>query len=651
VFRDFAGSHDRARPTKFLHPTETNMKRAYTLLLLTFVALFATGARAQTARQAVALSVDVSDAPRKLFHARETIPASAGALTLVYPKWIPGEHGPTGPITDLVGLKFTAAGKPITWRRDGADMYAFHLEVPPGVREIEAAYDFLSATSAVGFTSAASATPHLAIVTWNQLVLYPQDANPDELSYRATLQLPAGWKYGTSLPVARGSGRERIEFAPVSLTTLIDSPVLAGEYFRAIPIDAAHNAVELDLAADSPAALEATPEFIAHMRKLVAETDALFGARHYENYHFLLTLSDHVAHFGLEHHQSNDSRIPERALVDKGLGDLSLSVLPHEFTHSWNGKYRRPAGLATPDYQQPMLGELLWVYEGLTEYLGDVLTARSGLWTPEQYRDNLARVAADLDHRPGRAWRPLIDTTIAAQLLYNASNQWSAYRRGVDFYDEGELIWLDADTLIRQQTGGRKSLDDFCKLFHGAPSTAPQVKTYTFDDVVNTLNQVAPYDWRGFLNARLLTTDPRAPLDGVRRGGWQLVYNDTPNGVIANAEGNGGGLDAGYSLGLRIDKDGTIQDVIPGTPAFAAGLGPNMKIVSVNERGYSSANLRDAIKAARTDQRARIDLLVNNEDTFKTYSINYHEGWREPHLERASGASDLVGQIISAHAQ
>jgi predicted metalloprotease with PDZ domain len=529
-------------------------------------------------------------------------------------------------------------------------MYAFHLEVPPGAREIEAAYDFLSASSAVGFTSAASATPHLAIVTWNQLVLYPQGANPDELSYRATLQLPAGWKYGTSLPTAR-MARERIEFAPVSLTTLIDSPVLAGEYFRAIPIDTAHNAVELDLAADSPAALEATPEFIAHMHKLVAETDALFGARHYENYHFLLTLSDHVAHFGLEHHQSNDSRIPERALVDKGLGDLSLSVLPHEFTHSWNGKFRRPAGLATPDYQQPMLGELLWVYEGLTEYLGDVLTARSGLWTPEQYRDNLARVAADLDHRPGRAWRPLIDTTIAAQLLYNASNQWSTYRRGVDFYDEGELIWLDADTLIRQQTGGRKSLDDFCKLFHGAPSTAPQVKPYTFDDVVNTLNQVAPYDWRGFLNARLLTTDPRAPLDGVRRGGWQLVYNETPNDVIANGEGNGGGLDAGYSLGLRVDKEGTIADVIPGMPAFAAGLGPNMKIVSVNERGYSSANLRDAIKAARTDQRAHIDLLVNNEDTFKTYSINYHEGWREPHLERASGASDLVGQIISAHAQ
>ncbi|MCA1815090.1 MAG: M61 family peptidase [Acidobacteria bacterium] len=630
---------------------EANTKRTYALLLLalSFVALTAAGARAQT-RQQFTLAIDATEVPRKLFHARETIPVPGGATTLVYPKWIPGEHGPTGPVTDLVGLHFTAAGKPVTWRRDGADMYAFHLDVPPGAREIEATFDFLSATSANGFTSAASATPHLAIVTWNQLVLYPQGANPDELSYRASLTLPAGWKYGTALPVARGGARDRVEFSPVSLTTLIDSPVLAGEYFRAIPIDQAHNAVELDIAADSAAALEAPPEFVAHMRQLVAETDALFGARHYENYHFLLTLSDHVAHFGLEHHQSNDSRIPERSLVDKSVGDAALSVLPHEFTHSWNGKYRRPAGLATPDYQQPMLGELLWVYEGLTEYLGDVLTARSGLWTPEQYRDNLAEVAAGLDHRPGRGWRPLVDTTVAAQLLYNASGQWSAYRRGVDFYDEGELIWLDADTLIRERTNGQKSLDDFCKLFHGAPSTPPTVKPYTFDDVVNTLNQVTPYDWRGFLNARLLTTDPRAPLGGITRGGWTLTYNDTPNAVVANGEAVGGGLEAGYSLGLRIDKEGTIADVIPGMPAYAAGLGPNMKIVAVNERGYSSAGLRDAVTAAKADPRARIDLLVNNEDTFKTYSLNYHGGWLDPHLERASGAADTLGQIISAHA-
>ncbi|HEX8161942.1 MAG TPA: hypothetical protein VF538_08725 [Pyrinomonadaceae bacterium] len=631
------------------------MKRDRRLIPLIFVALFtlSAAASAQTrgagAQQAVALAVDATDAPRKLFHSRMTFAAAPGPMTLVYPKWIPGEHGPTGPVTDLVGLKFTAAGRTLQWRRDPVDMYAFHFDVPAGAREVEAALDFLSASSAVGFTSAASTTPHLAIVTWNQLVLYPQGANPDEISYRASLQLPAGWKYGTSLPAARGGARDRAEFAPVSLTTLVDSPVLAGEYFRAIPIDAARNSVEIDIAADSAAALEASPDFVAHMKKLVSEADALFGARHYENYHFLFTLSDHVAHFGLEHHQSNDSRVSERALVDKGLGDLELSVLPHEFVHSWNGKFRRPAGLATRDFQEPMRGELLWVYEGLTEYLGDVLTARSGLWTPEQYRDNLARVAADLDHRPGRAWRPLIDTTVAAQLLYNASAQWASYRRGVDFYDEGELIWLDADTLIRQQTGGRKSLDDFCKLFHGAPSTAPTVKPYTMDDVVNTLNQVAPYDWRAFLNARLLTTEPRAPLEGVRRGGWRLVYNDTPNGVTANAEAYDRPTDAGYSLGLRVAKDGTVVDAIPGEPAFQAGLGPSMKIVSVNGRAYSPAVLRDAVREARGG-RARIELLVSNEDAYKTYAIDYHEGWRDPHLEREPGAADLVGQIISSRA-
>lgn len=631
------------------------MKRVSILLLLTFVALFAP-ARAQARRaadaaQTVALTVDATEAPRKLFHARETIPAAPGALTLLYPKWIPGEHGPTGPITDLVGLKFIAAGKTLAWRRDAADMYAFHLDVPAGARAVEASFDFLSASSAVGFTSAASTTPHLAIVTWNQLVLYPQGANPDEINYRATLRLPAGWKYGTSLAVARGGAKDEIEFAPVSLTTLIDSPVLAGEYFRAIPIDAARNAVELDLAADSAGALEASPEFIAEMRRLVAEADALFGARHFENYHFLLTLSDHVAHFGLEHHGSNDSRIAERALTDKGQGDLSLSVLPHEFVHSWNGKYRRPAGLATGDYQQPMQGELLWVYEGLTQYLGNVLTARSGIWTPDQYRDHLAQVAADLDHRPGRTWRPLVDTTIAAQLLYNAPAQWAAYRRSVDFYDEGWLIWLDADTLIRRQTNGQKSLDDFCKLFHGAPSSAPMVKPYTFDDVVNALNQIAPYDWRAFLNARVTTTGPGAPLEGVRRGGWRLAYNDTPNALLAAGESYDAPVEAGYSLGLRVQKDGTIQDAIPGTPAFAAGLGPGMKIVAVDGRGYSPANLRAAVRDAARGARPPVELLVNNEDSFKTFAVNYHDGWREPHLEREAGAAtDLLGQIISPHA-
>jgi predicted metalloprotease with PDZ domain len=629
------------------------MKRTFAFLLLCLSALTTTtaartfhgGAPDAVRATPIVLQVDATEVARKIFHVRETIPASAGPLTLFYPKWIPGEHGPTGPITDLVGVRITAAGKPVEWRRDPVDMYAFHCEVPAGASSVEVALDFLSATSDVGFTSAASVTPHLAIVTWNQLLLYPQGANTDDLSYKASLRLPAGWKYGTSLAVA-GNADNVADFAPVSLTTLVDSPVLAGEYFRVVPLNDERPSVELDIAADSPAALEITPELTSHMRQLVKEAKALFGAQHFENYHFLLTLSDHVAHFGLEHHQSNDSRVAERSLIKKDLGELSLGVLPHEYVHSWNGKFRRPAGLATPDFQQPMQGELLWVYEGLTQYLGNLLAARSGLWTPEQYRNQLAQVAADLDHRPGRAWRPLVDTTTAAQLLYGSASEWRAERRGVDFYDEGWLVWLDADTLIRQQTNGRRSLDDFCRLFHGGQSGAPTVKTYTFDDVVNTLNEVAPSDWRTFLTTRLNTTQPRAPLGGVERGGWRLIYNDAPNHSLELLEEYRKLTEAGYSVGLRIREDGTIQDAITGMLASQAGIGPGMKLVAVNGRKWSADVLRDALKASRNSS-GTLDLLVENNEFYKTFALNYHDGLRQPHLEREASKADILTRLIA----
>jgi len=594
----------------------------------------------------ITLSVDASDAPRKLLRARLSIPAAPGELTLVYPKWLPGEHGPTGPITDLVGLKMSAAGKPVTWRRDPDDMYAFHLEVPAEAGSVEVSLEFLSATSAAGFTSAASATPHLALLTWNQLLLYPQGPSSDALTFKADLRPPAGWKYGTALPVA-GESEGRVEFAPVSLTTLVDSPVLTGEYFRSVPLG---RNVQLDLAADSAAALDISPEVTARLKKLVAEADVLFGARHFENYHFLLTLSDHVAHFGLEHHQSNDTRLPERTLVEEALGNLGLWVLSHEYVHSWNAKYRRPAGLATPDFQSPMRGELLWVYEGLTQYLGNMLAARSGLWTPKQYTERLAQVAAYLDHLPGRTWRPLVDTGVAAQLLFPAPGEWAAYRRGVDFYNEGWLIWLDADTLIRQQTGGRRSLDDFCRRFHGGTSGPPVVKTYTFEDVVTALDEVAPHDWRTFFNTRINSTDFHAPLDGIERGGWRLVYNDTRNEYLENAESQAPSFtEAGYSIGVRIAEDGTLRDVIPGMPAFKAGVGPGMKLIAVNGRRWSPVVLRDALKAGETGP-GELALLVENEEFFKTFSFEYRDGLREPHLERESSKTDLLGKILAPRA-
>jgi predicted metalloprotease with PDZ domain len=630
------------------------MKRRFVLLLTVFsllaVALtqesaaFAQGARGRAA-QAVRLSVDATDAPRKLFRATEVIPAQPGPLTLYYPEWIPGEHGPTGPIINLSGLKFTAGGKTLQWHRDPVDMYAFHIEVPPGANEVHVDLEFLAPTFAGGFSAGSSTTSHLAIVTWNWVLLYPPVAHTDDITFDASLKLPPGWKFGTALTVARES-RGEITFAPVSLTNLVDSPVLAGEYFRVLPLKTTKPTVEMDIAADSAAALEATPHFINSMRNLVREEESLAGAEHYDHYNFLFTLSDRVAHFGLEHHQSNDSRVNERALVDETAERLAVSVLPHEYFHSWNGKFRRPAGLATSDYQKPMQGELLWVYEGLTEYYGDVMTARSGLWTPEEYRNNLAEVAAGLDHRPGRLWRPLIDTTVAAQLLYNAPGEWDAERRDVDFYDEGELIWLDADTLIRQLTNGQRSLDDFVKRFHGAPSTSPMVKPYTFEDVVATLNDVAPYDWRTFLNQRLWSNDFHAPMAGIERGGYRLAYDNVRSQHIQDLEDGRERVEMGYSLGLRVNTKGLIADVIPGMPAFAAGLAPGTTIVAVNGKAFSSAVLRDAVSAAKTS-KAPIQLLVNNEGTLINYSLDYHGGEQYPHLVRDNSKPDVLDQIIA----
>jgi predicted metalloprotease with PDZ domain len=622
------------------------MKRSIALLITTFSLFFvlAQPSHAQGAR-ALRLAVDATSAPRKLFRATETIPAAPGPLTLYYPAWIPGEHGPTGPIINLSGLKFTAGGQTLRWRRDPVDMYAFQIDVPQGASSVEVAMEFLAPTYAGGFTSGSSTTSHLFVFSWNWLLLYPKVAHTDDLTFDASIKLPQGWQYGTGLDTERES-RGVVEFRPASLTTLVDSPVLAGEFFRKVPLSTAKPSVELDMAADSAAALGASPQFTNSMRKLVAEARALFGAEHYEHYTFLFTLSDRVAHFGLEHHQSNDSRVAERALLDEALGRLALGVLPHEYVHSWNGKYRRPAGLATSDYQKPMQGELLWVYEGLTEYYGNVLAARSGLWTADEYRDELASVSAGLDNRPGRTWRPLIDTTVAAQLLYNAPGEWDAERRGVDFYDEGWLVWLDADTLIRQLTKGQRSLDDFVRRFHGAPSGPPAVKPYTFEDVVNTLNEVAPHDWRAFFEERLWSTAAHAPLGGVERGGWRLTYDATPGRHLEDLEDGRGRVELAYSLGLRLGKDGLVADVLPGTAADKAGLGPGMTVVAADGRAYTPDVLRDALAAARS-RREPIQLLVNNEGALQTFVLDYHGGARYPHLTRDASKPDLLAQIIA----
>ena len=594
----------------------------------------------------VTLSVDATSAARKIFHATFKIPATPGTLTLYYPKWIPGEHAPDGPVVDLAGLKFSANGKTLKWRRDTLDGFTINVEVPAGVSEVDGELDFLSpATFEGGFSAGSSATDKLAVISWNQVLLYPKGWKSDDINFTASLKIPDGWKFGTPLPIASQSGNE-IHFSTVSLTTLVDSPVITGEFLKVVPL-AQDPVTEMDIAADSAAALEAPQEAWDHYKNLVDQAQKLFGAHHYRDYHFLYTLSDHVAHFGLEHHESDDSRVDERALVDDTSRKLSASLLPHEYVHSWNGKYRRPYDLATPDYQQPMQDDLLWVYEGLTNYLGFVLTGRSGLLTADQDRDDLAVTAAALDHLPGRTWRNLQDTADAAPQLYFSSRAWYSWRRGTDFYEEDTLNWLWVDVIIRQQSKGQKSIDDFCHLFHGAPSTGPALKTYTFDDIVSALNQTVPYDWRGFWTERLTNHGPGAPLGGIDGSGWKLTYDETPSEMLSAAAGEYHLVPAAMAIGIDLRDDGGISDTIEGEVAAKAGIGPGMKVVAVNGRRFSPEILRDAIKSAKNSS-ATIDLLVENADYYKTFKLDYHGGEKYPHLLRDDSKPDLLSEILKA---
>jgi len=604
---------------------------------------FCAGAFAATP-PTVTISVDATHAPRKIFHASLRIPATPGDLTLYYPKWIPGEHAPDGPVLDLTGLFFKAGAQTLKWRRDLLDGWTIHVEVPAGVSQVDAELDYVSpANLEGGFTAGSSATEKLTVISWNQVLLYPKGWKSDDINYSASLKLPEGWKFGTPLPITSRNGNE-IHFATVSLTTLVDSPVISGEFLKVVPL-AQDPPTEMDIAADSAAALEAPQEVWDHYRSLVEQTQKLFGAHHYRDYHFLYTLSDHVAHFGLEHHESDDSRVDERALVDDGARKMSAGLLPHEYVHSWNGKYRRPFDLATPDYQEPMKDDLLWVYEGLTNYLGFVLTARSGLLSAEQDRDDLAITAANLDHLPGRQWRNLQDTADAAPELYFAPEAWYSWRRGTDFYSEDTLNWLWVDVIIRQQSKGNKSIDDFCHLFHGAPSGGPALKTYTFDDVVNALNQVVAYDWRGFWTERLTNHGPGAPLGGIEGSGWKLTYDDNPSDLLNTMAGMSHAVPAGYALGLSLRDDGDIVDTVEGEVAAKAGIGPGMKVVAVNGRKFSPEVFRDAVKTSKNSS-APIELLVENDEYYNTFKLDYHGGEMYPHLVRDESKTDLLSDIL-----
>jgi len=633
-----------------LLPDSLMRRRRPRLLLLvwSFLIASATTLHGADAARPITLDVDARQAAQKLFHAQLTFPVHPGPLTLVYPKWIPGEHAPTGPVVDIAGLKISADGQPIAWHRDAVEMYAFHLDVPERTDTLDVSFDYLSPPDGGAFTSGASATAQLALISWNQLVLVPQGVRSDDLRYAATLRLPSGWSFGSALPVAK-QRNDRIDFQAVSLTTLIDSPVLAGAHFHTENLADAPVVHQVFLAADSDAALEIPPEMTASLKRLVAETGALFGARHYTSYSFLVTLSDHTAHFGLEHHESSDDRVAERSFLDEDQRRMAAGLFSHEMTHSWNGKYRRPADLAPGSFETPMHGDLLWVYEGLTEYLGQVLAARSGLLTPDEYRDSLALTAADMEQQRGRSWRPLSDTAVAAQLLYGARADWGTWRRGVDFYPEGELLWLEADTLIRRETGGTKSLDDFCRLFYGGQNGPPTVVPYTLDDVIAGLNQIAPYDWQTFWKTRLESTAAQAPLGGVTASGWKLVYTDVISPMQKAAESTHKNIDLRFSLGFTLNEDGTISDVMLESPAAKAGVAPGMKLVAVNGRRWNKDGLHTAIKETRSRHRP-VELLLENGEFFKAYPLDYDGGERYPHLQRDEVSGDMLARIIAPQA-
>ena len=596
------------------------------------------------------VDVDARDAARRLLHVEQSFVVKPGAMALSYPKWIPGEHGPTGPNTDVAGLVIRAAGRVLEWQRDPIDMNTVRFEVPAGTTRLEVGFDFLLDGSPNGFTAAAGSTENLLLLSWNQVSMYPGGRSADALTCEASLRLPAGWGFGTALET-RSKGAGAVSFAPCSYTTLVDSPVLAGRHFRVVDLSPGDPVPErLDMACDGEAGLAMTEAEIASVRRLMKEADALYGARHFRHYDFLLTLSDHTAHFGLEHHQSSDDRVHERTWLDDDLRRYHSNLLAHELTHSWNGKFRRPAGLATGDFFTPMQDELLWVYEGLTQYLGFVLSARSGIRTPEEAREALAQAAAGLEVNRGRTWRPLVDTAVEAQSLYEARAAWTHWRRGTDFYDEGLLVWLDADVTIRRLSNGQRSLDDFCHRFYGGPNQGPEVKPYTFDDVVKTLNEVQPHDWASFLRERVYAVRPHAPTDGIVNGGWRMAWADSVGPMHKADEEGGKNVIETYSIGVAIDKEsGEVQDVVPGSAADRAGVSPEMKLLGVNGRRWNKEVLRDAVAAAKAS--GSVQLLLENQEFFRDARLTYRDGRRYPALARNAAEHDWVGEILAPHAR
>lgn len=592
--------------------------------------------------------IDASDPTRGKTHSEMTIAARPGPMTLVTAKWLPGEHSPSGPLDLMIGLEIRANGQKLAWSRDPLDMHALRIVVPAGADRIEVSMDAALQTED-GYSEGASSTEQLLFLMWNERLLFPSGIDAERYTASARVKPPAGWKAASGAVFqARPDGT--LEFEELPLARLIDSPVQLGRHTKVVELAGSAPRPDLphriSMAADSAAALAIPDDFAAGYSRLVAEAGALFGSRMYRHYTWLLTLSDHVAIYGLEHHESSDNRRAEFALLEPDLRMDTAALLGHEYVHSWNAKYRRPAGLLSPDYQKPMDGTLLWVYEGLTEYWGDVLTTRAGMMSPEDYRELIASYAATFAIQPGSRWRPMADTAVASQAVFDAPDAWASSRRGADYYDVSDFLWMDVDAQLRTLTGGKRTLDDFAKRFYAGASGAAALKPYEEQDVYDALAAVAPYDWRGFLRRHLDSLDSQALLAGLEHTGWTIEYTAATNTWVEIGQKRHETVDRRWSIGLVLDEDGAVEDVIADRAAGVAGVAPGMTVVAVNGRKYTDDVLDAAIVAAQSS-RQPIELLVSSGEFFRTIPVAYYDGQRFPHLKRMAGRPDYLSEITA----
>lgn len=595
----------------------------------------------------IRLLADASDVQRRIIQVHEIIPVRPGKLTLLYPAWIPGDHAPTGPISKVAGLFITANGKRLPWVRDRVDVYAFHITVPPETSTIDVKFQYLNRLrSMAGDGGRISFSSQILDLAWNSVALYPAGYFSRDINFSPSIKLPDGWHFATALEVASREGN-LAHFKTVPFNTLVDSPLYAGTNYKRLNLSTgSDNQVFLDVFADKPGDLAVTPKELQLHKNLVVQEQKLFESHHYKHYDFLFSISDVVGGTGLEHHQSSEDGTHADYFTDWKAGVADRDLLAHEYTHSWNGKFRRPADLWTPNFNVPMQDDLLWVYEGLTQYYGYVLTARSGLRTDQQTRDLIAMIAANFDVSPGREWRPLVDTTNQETISERRPVSWVSWQRPEAYYDEGLLIWLDADTLIRKLSDGKKSLDDFAKLFYGIENGSYITQTYTLKDLVAALNQVQPYDWGKFFQTRVYDLAPQTPKDGIARGGYRLAYSDTPPEWLKYEKRPGRTFNFSTSLGISVKKDGELGNVWWDSPAFHAGMTPGMKIVAVNGTAFKVDVLRSAIQAAEKS-KAPLQLLVKRHNKVRTINVDYHGGLRYPKLERVEGTPDRLDAILA----